>query len=51
MTWIESWIGVEVFLQGNAVSGHGVNRLISDAVATARVAGATDKLMVRADSG
>jgi len=37
--------------KGNAVSGHGANRLISDAVATARAAGATGQLMVRADSG
>ena len=37
--------------KGNAVSGHGANRLISDAVATARAAGVTGKVMVRADSG
>jgi len=37
--------------KGNAVSGHGANRLIGDAVATARAAGATGHLMVRADSG
>jgi hypothetical protein len=37
--------------KGNAVSGHGANRLISDAVATARAAGVTGQVMVRADSG
>ncbi len=37
--------------KGNAVSGHGANRLIGDAVATARAAGATGQVMVRADSG
>ena len=37
--------------KGNAVSGHGAHRLIGDAVATARAAGATGQLMVRADSG
>jgi hypothetical protein len=37
--------------KGNAVCGHGANRLIGDAVATARAAGATGQVMVRADSG
>jgi hypothetical protein len=37
--------------KGNAVSGHGANRLISDAVATARAAGVNGQVMVRADSG
>jgi hypothetical protein len=37
--------------RGNAASGHGANRLISDAVATARAAGVTGQVMVRADSG
>ena len=37
--------------KGNAVSGHGANRLIIDAIATARAAGATGQVMVRADSG
>ncbi len=37
--------------KGNAVSGHGADRLIGDAVATARAAGATGQVMVRADSG
>jgi len=37
--------------KGNAVSGHGAHRLIGDAVATARAAGASGQVMVRADSG
>ncbi len=37
--------------RGNAVSGHGAQRLILDAVATARGAGVTGQVMVRADSG
>jgi len=37
--------------KGNVVSGHGADRLIVDAVATARSAGATGQVMVRADSG
>ena len=37
--------------RGNAVSGHGGARLIGDAVATARRAGASGQVMVRADSG
>jgi hypothetical protein len=37
--------------KGNAVSGHGGARLVADAVATARRAGACGQLMVRADSG
>ena len=37
--------------KGNQVSGHGAARLIADAVATARRAGASGQVMVRADSG
>jgi len=37
--------------KGNAVSGHGAHRLIGDAVATARAAGVSGQVMVRADSG
>ena len=37
--------------KGNVVSGHGGDRLIVDAIATARSAGATGQVMVRADSG
>ena len=37
--------------KGNVVSGHGAERLIVDAIATARAAGATGQVMVRADSG
>lgn len=37
--------------KGNTVSGRGAPRLIGDAVATARAAGATGQVMVRADSG
>jgi hypothetical protein len=37
--------------KGNAVSGHGADRLIGDAVATARASGACGQVMVRADSG
>jgi hypothetical protein len=37
--------------KGNAVSGHGGAKLIGDAVATARKAGASGQVMVRADSG
>ncbi len=37
--------------KGNAVSGHGAARLIGDAIAAARAAGAGGQVMVRADSG
>jgi len=37
--------------KGNAVSGHGAAKLVGDAVATARAAGVTGQVMVRADSG
>lgn len=37
--------------KGNVVSGHGAHRLIVDAIDTARPAGATGQVMVRADSG
>jgi len=37
--------------KGNAVSGHGADRLIGDAIATARAAGVSGQVMVRADSG
>ncbi len=37
--------------KGNSISGHGAARLIGDAISTARAAGATGKVMVRADSG
>ncbi len=37
--------------KGNVVSGHGADRLIVDAIATARSAGASGQMMVRADSG
>jgi hypothetical protein len=37
--------------KGNAVSGHGADRLIVDAVKTARTAGVTGRVLVRADSG
>jgi len=37
--------------KGNAVSGHGAQRLVPDAVATARAAGVSGRVMVRADSG
>jgi len=44
-------IGASRLRKGNAVSGHGADRLIGDAVAAARAAGATSQVMVRADSG
>ena len=44
-------IGTARLRKGNAVSGHGAHRLIGDAVATARAAGVTGQVMVRADSG
>ena len=37
--------------KGNVISGHGAHRLVSEAIATARVAGTTGQVMVRADSG
>ena len=37
--------------KGNVVSGHGADRMVIDAIATARAAGATGQVMVRADSG
>ena len=37
--------------KGNTISGHGGAKLIGDAVATARRAGASGQVMVRADSG
>ena len=37
--------------KGNTISGHGAPRLIGDAIATARSAGATGQVLVRADSG
>jgi hypothetical protein len=37
--------------QGQRVSGHGADRLIGDAIATARAAGVSGQVMVRADSG
>ena len=37
--------------KGNVICGHGAPRLIGDAIATARAAGATGQVMVRADSG
>jgi hypothetical protein len=37
--------------RGNTISGHGGAKLIGDAVATARRAGASGQVMVRADSG
>ena len=37
--------------KGNVVCGHGADRLIADAIATARSAGVTGQVMVRADSG
>lgn len=37
--------------KGNTISGRGAPRLIGDALATARCAGATGQVMVRADSG
>lgn len=37
--------------KGNAVCGHGAARLIGDAVAASRAAGATGQVMLRADSG
>jgi hypothetical protein len=37
--------------RGNTISGRGAHRLIPDAIATARAAGATGHVMVRADSG
>lgn len=37
--------------KGNTISGRGAARLIGDAVATSRTAGATGQVMVRADSG
>jgi len=37
--------------RGNTISGRGAPRLIGDALATARTAGATGQVMVRADSG
>ena len=37
--------------KGNSISGRGAARLIGDAVATSRSAGATGQVMIRADSG
>jgi len=37
--------------KGNVVSGHGADRMVIDAIATARAAGATGQVMVRAYSG
>ena len=37
--------------KGNVVSGHGAARLVTDAISTARAAGVTGRVMVRADSG
>jgi len=37
--------------KGNVVSGHGADRMVTDAIATARATGATGQVMVRADSG
>jgi len=37
--------------KGNVVSGHGAARLVTDAITTARAAGVTGQVMVRADSG
>ena len=37
--------------KGNAVCGHGAAKLVGDALATARAAGAGGQVMVRADSG
>ncbi len=37
--------------KGNVISGHGADRLVADAIATARNTGATGQVMVRADSG
>lgn len=37
--------------KGNVVSGHGADRMVLDAIAAARSAGATGQVMVRADSG
>ncbi len=37
--------------KGNVVSGHGADRMVTDAIAAARSAGATGQVMVRADSG
>jgi len=37
--------------KGNAVSGHGADRLVADAIATAHAAGVSGQVMVRADSG
>jgi len=37
--------------KGNVDSGHGADRMITDAIKTARAAGATGQVMVRADSG
>jgi len=37
--------------KGNVVSGHGADRMVIDAIATARAAGACGQVMVRADSG
>ncbi len=37
--------------KGNVVSGHGADRMVTDAIAAARAAGASGQVMVRADSG
>jgi len=37
--------------KGNTISGHGAAKLVGDAIATARSAGASGQVMVRADSG
>jgi len=37
--------------KGNVVSGHGADRMVTDAITAARSAGATGQVMVRADSG
>jgi len=37
--------------KGNVVSGHGADRMVIDAIAAARAAGACGQVMVRADSG
>jgi len=37
--------------KGNVISGHGAARIVTDAVRTARAAGATGPVLVRADSG
>ncbi len=37
--------------KGNVISGHGADRLVADAIATARAAGVSGQVMVRADAG